>query len=223
MSPPQQEADTAQQRRPPNLVAVIVVSIAAVIGVSSVLWALQAEGLRTSPDASNTRDEIVPVEFPVIIRKPDGPPRVSTEIVGAEGKTVTVSCSTCHATRKPDLTNKTATDLNEFHVGMNVMHGTLSCLSCHNPDNYDSLKLADGTRVEYTDVMTLCAQCHGPQMTDYKHNAHGGLNGYWDRSRGPQTKLNCVDCHHPHAPQFPKMHPTFKPKDRFLSPKGADH
>ena len=89
-------------------------------------------------------------------------------------------------------------------------------------DDYDSLKLADGTRVEFTEVMTLCAQCHGQQMKDYEHGAHGGMNGYWDRSRGPQTKNNCVDCHNPHAPQFPKMQPTFKPRDRFLE-KETEH
>ncbi|MFT7633353.1 MAG: formate-dependent nitrite reductase cytochrome c552 subunit, partial [Mariniblastus sp.] len=78
----------------------------------------------------------------------------------------------------------------------------------------------DGTKVEFTDVMTLCAQCHGPQMTDYEHGAHGGMNGHWDLNRGPQTKNNCVDCHQPHAPKFPKMQPTFKPRDRFLKQEG---
>ena len=87
----------------------------------------------------------------------------------------------------------------------------------------DALRLADGTRLDFPDVMTLCAQCHGPQMTDYGHGAHGGMTGFWDKSRGPQEKLNCIDCHLPHTPQFPKMQPTFKPKDRFLSPEGGDH
>ncbi len=50
--------------------------------------------------------------------------------------------------------------------------------------DYDSLQLADGHRVEFTDVMTLCGQCHGPQMKDFNHGVHGGLNGYWDLSRG---------------------------------------
>lgn len=154
--------------------------------------------------------------FPVSIRKPSGPPRVATGQTDPQGGEVTVACSTCHTIRNPNSTNKRANDLDEFHGELTFSHGNVSCLSCHNSNDYDALKLADGTRVEFEDVMTLCAQCHGPQMKDYEHNAHGGMNGFWDLSRGPRTKNNCVDCHHPHAPQFPKMQPVFKPKDRFL-------
>ena len=96
------------------------------------------------------------------------------------------------------------------------MHGDLSCLSCHNPDDYGTLRLADQRAVLYRDVMTLCAQCHGPQYRDYLHGAHGGMNGYWDLTKGPRTRNSCIHCHDPHAPAFPSMRPTFKPRDRFL-------
>lgn len=155
-------------------------------------------------------------KFPVKIRKPAGPPRCDIGMKNAQGEPITVACSTCHSTRQPNPDNKTTEDLNEFHGSLAIAHGSLSCLSCHNADDYDSLKLADGRRIEFSDVMTLCAQCHGPQMKDYEHGAHGGMTGYWDLSRGPRTKNNCIDCHPPHAPQFPKMMPTFKPRDRFL-------
>jgi hypothetical protein len=161
--------------------------------------------------------------FPVNIRKPAGPPRVATNLKDFHGVAVTVACSTCHSTRSPNLLNKTPQSLDEFHSGMKFSHGTVSCLSCHNAADYDSLQLADGHRVEFTDVMTLCGQCHGPQMRDFEHGVHGGLNGYWDLSRGPQQKNNCVDCHNPHTPQFPKMQPTFKPKDRFLEQSRSEH
>ena len=154
--------------------------------------------------------------FSVEIRKPSGPPRCETGLTDGNGQPVTVSCSTCHATRKPNFENKVVEDLNEFHGSLKLMHGDLSCLSCHNPDDYASLKLADGSRVEFSDVMRLCAQCHGQQTKDYDHGAHGGMSGFWDQNRGPRTKNNCVDCHAPHWPQFPKMQPTFKPRDRFL-------
>ncbi|APZ93881.1 Doubled CXXCH motif (Paired_CXXCH_1) [Fuerstiella marisgermanici] len=99
---------------------------------------------------------------------------------------------------------------------MKFDHGKISCLSCHNAEDYDALKLADGSRIEFSDVMTLCGQCHGPQMRDYEHNVHGGMTGHWNLAWGPREKNNCVDCHNPHSPQFPKMQPTFKPRDRFL-------
>lgn len=175
-----------------------------------------AGGLASEPQKVSATPDTIPTKFSVEIRKPVGPPRVATGQSDAHGNSVTVACSTCHTTRQPNHQNKTVRDLDEFHGGMTFSHGTVSCLSCHNSNDYDSLKLADDSRVEFSDVMTLCAQCHGPQMNDYIHGSHGGMNGHWDLTRGPQMKNNCIDCHNPHSPQFPKMHPTFKPKDRFL-------
>ncbi len=162
-------------------------------------------------------------KFPVSIRKPAGPPRVDTGLIDLHGEPVMAACSTCHSTRPPNPLNRTSKDLDEFHGGMAFSHGAVSCLSCHNDQDYDTLKLADGRRIEFTDVMTLCAQCHGPQMTAYQHGAHGGMTGHWDLTRGPQVKNNCIDCHNPHAPQFPKMQPTFKPRDRFLDQPRTEH
>ncbi len=156
--------------------------------------------------------------FSVSICRPESGPLVRTGLTDSEGKPVTVACQTCHSIRKPNSQNKTAGDLNEFHLGLKFSHGNLSCLACHNSEDYDSLKLADQSRIEYTDVMTLCSQCHGTQRRDYDHGAHGGMTGYWDLKRGPRTRNNCVDCHDPHVPKFPHMQPTFKPRDRFLFP-----
>lgn len=158
----------------------------------------------------------------VTIRKPNAGPQVSTDLQDVHGNVATVACATCHANRQPNIETKSVADLKQFHTSLQLSHGSISCLSCHNSNDYDALKLADGTPVEFTEVMTLCAQCHGPQMKDYEHGTHGGMSGYWDLTRGPQTKNNCVDCHNPHSPQFPKMKPTFKPRDRFLK-KTADH
>ncbi|MCM2372188.1 hypothetical protein [Aporhodopirellula aestuarii] len=156
--------------------------------------------------------------YTVTIRRPDGPPRIELAGSDPQGRSGTVACSTCHSVRPPAFQNRNATTLDEFHQGMQFNHGTIACYSCHNPDDADSLRLADGTRVDYSDVMTLCSQCHGPQATSFAHGAHGGINGFWDLSRGPQVKNNCVDCHDPHAPAFPKMIVDFKPKDRFNMP-----
>jgi len=155
-------------------------------------------------------------KFAVTIRKPTGPPRVDLGLKDAHGQPVTAACSTCHTTRAPNIENRKPADLDEFHQSLGFAHGNVTCLSCHNPDDYDTLRLADGRKVEFTEVMTLCGQCHGPQTRDYHHGAHGGMIGYWDLSRGPRVRNNCVDCHNPHTPKFPKMKPTFKPKDRFL-------
>lgn len=225
---PQNQPDPLTVRRPamtwPRGLVVAALLCASIVGGGAAMQTDVSSETKAIDRQEASGHPATPVRrFPVEIRKPSGPPRVVTAVKDAHGGLVTVACSTCHATRPPNHQNRTVKELDEFHAGMKFSHGTVSCLSCHNPNDYDSLKLADGRRIEFTDVMTLCGQCHGPQMKDYEHGAHAGLNGYWDLTRGPQVKNNCVDCHNPHAPQFPKMQPTFKPRDRFLEPPRAKH
>lgn len=164
--------------------------------------------------AQADRDDL----WPVRVRRPEGPPRVDTGLVDALGQPITVSCGSCHATREPDQAIHSGEQLREFHQGLVFSHGGLTCLSCHNPNDYNTLRRVDGASIAYSDVMNLCAQCHAPQARDFAAGAHGGMTGYWDRSRGPQERHNCIDCHDPHKPAFPSMLPTFKPRDRFVEP-----
>jgi hypothetical protein len=162
-------------------------------------------------------------KFAVSIHRPTGPPQVELAGSDPQGRSANVACSTCHSVRPPNLENKTAQSLDEFHRGLQFQHGQLACYACHNPNNADALRLADGSTVEYVDVLTLCSQCHSKQAESFAHGAHGGMNGFWDLSRGPQTKNNCIDCHDPHAPNYPKMVVDFKPRDRFLDAREGTH
>lgn len=155
---------------------------------------------------------------PVIIRKPSGPPRIELAGMDPQGRTGSVACSTCHTVRKPNLDNVSAATLDEFHQGMTFDHGKIACYACHNPGDSNALHLADGKSVAYENVMTLCSQCHSKQAESFAHGAHGGMNGHWDLTRGPQMKNNCIDCHDPHSPTYPKMVVGFKPIDRFNAP-----
>jgi formate-dependent nitrite reductase cytochrome c552 subunit len=153
----------------------------------------------------------------VVIRQPPGPPIVKLASSDPQQRTAEVACSTCHSIRPPNLENRSASTLDEFHQRLEFAHGQLACYSCHNPSNSETLRLADGSEVAYAEVLTLCSQCHSKQAESFAHGAHGGMNGHWDLSRGPQTKNNCIDCHDPHSPKYPQMVVTFKPKDRFNS------
>lgn len=182
-----------------------------------------------SPRLSNADDSFTAMDrnsdaprFATLINKPAGPPRIELAGADPQGRSGSVACSTCHSVRPPNAANVSAATLDEFHQGMTFKHGTIACYACHNQDAPDSLRLADGTSVAYENVMTLCSQCHGPQATAFAHGAHGGMNGFWDLTRGPQTKNNCVDCHDPHAPSYPQMIVGFKPKDRFNQPTKHD-
>jgi formate-dependent nitrite reductase cytochrome c552 subunit len=127
-----------------------------------------------------------------------------------------LACKTCHSLRESDSLPLEPGELEEFHQGLVFAHGPIQCASCHQPGEFDRLRLADGSTLPLVEVMTLCGQCHGPQARDYARGAHGGMQGYWDLSRGPRTRNNCVDCHDPHAPQFAGGHPVFPPRDRLL-------
>jgi hypothetical protein len=102
----------------------------------------------------------------------------------------------------------------EFHQDLHYAHGGLSCLSCHDAGNYDSLRRADGRLIAFPQAaQQLCTQCHGTQARDYERGAHGGMRGYWDLSRGERTRNSCIDCHDPHAPGYPAVSPVFPPQD----------
>lgn len=160
---------------------------------------------------------------PVLVNRPDGPPRIDTGMLDGLGRAVSVSCASCHANMEPDFSTRSSEQLQEFHQGLHFDHGGMTCLTCHNANNSNALRMADGRELPYQNVQDMCAQCHAPQARDFERGAHGGMTGYWDRTRGPQIRKNCIDCHDPHAPAFPHMVPTFKPHDRFLEAPRDHH
>jgi nitrate/TMAO reductase-like tetraheme cytochrome c subunit len=203
---------------------VAVVGGALGFGLIAAPWLL-AGGRQAPPPAGETLstadvDAMVQRElWPVIVSAPKAPPRIATGEVDSLGHPVSVSCVSCHTSLSANASRRSATEPPmQFHKGLKFDHGTLACISCHNKDDYNTLRLADSTAISYTNVMNLCAQCHAPQARDWEHGAHGGMTGHWDLTRGSRIRKNCIDCHDPHSPGFPAMVPTFKPRDRGLHP-----
>lgn len=194
-----------------RLVGFVALALASIAAVA--VAAIEIAGSKKAVSGTNAVSTAAPTNFPVVIRQPSAP-RVFTGLTNYAGQPVTASCASCHATTKSNPQLRDAADLQQFHQGLKYNHGALSCVSCHNDKNYNTLKLADGTSVEFPNVMQLCAQCHGPQARDYRNGSHGGMNGHWDLSKGPRTRNNCTDCHDPHAPQYPVVMPVFQPRDR---------
>lgn len=160
---------------------------------------------------------------PVVIRETAGRPQVRVG-QAQDGTPVTVQCGTCHAIMAPDHTTRRSEDLDIFHQTLRFAHGQLACLSCHNKDDYDRLRLASDDQVEFPNVIQLCSQCHGPQWRDYQNGAHGGMNGYWDLTKGGRVRNNCTHCHDPHAPKYQPVIPAPGPADRFVGGhKGESH
>jgi len=126
------------------------------------------------------------------------------------------ACVPGHPLRAGAPLRASPAELDEFHVGLEVRHGELTCASCHSEGQVPRLHLATGATLALRDTIQLCAQCHGPQWRDYQHGAHGGMSGHWDLSRGPRARNHCIDCHDPHAPKYVGGDPVLPPRDRGL-------
>ncbi len=190
------------------------------VGLSLLLFAC-ADRPRESAPAPGPRRGATQIHEPAKLIS------VESDARDSRGSPIRVRCATCHSVRDAGAFPDSAGALREFHSGLVVQHGPLSCGSCHvtMAGGQPMLHLSDGTPLQTQDTMRLCAQCHGPKYRDYTHGIHGGMSGYWDLSRGDRTRNHCVDCHDPHAPKFAPSRPVLPPKDRFLSPSGPsrDH
>lgn len=186
------------------------------IGIAAVGWWIYEQSFVSFHEA--TEDEEVQLakavrkSYAITIVGEPSTPTVLADLSGHGKEPTEVSCTTCHTTREADLNTRSADKLDVFHQGLEMQHGGLSCLSCHNSDNYDTLRLADSTAVPFEQTMQLCAQCHGPQHRDFQRGSHGGMTGYWDLEQGPRTRNACIVCHDPHAPAYPQLMPVFPPK-----------
>ena len=137
------------------------------------------------------------------------------------GRPLGIACMTCHGTdHAPGLAQGIDAG-RAAHAGLELAHGTLDCMACHDAANPGRLHLADGTPLTFAGAMQLCAQCHGPQFRDYSHGAHGGMTGYWDAARGPRDRNTCLACHAAHAPKYPQVIPAPPPRDRGREGQGA--
>lgn len=98
------------------------------------------------------------------------------------------------------------------HETVKLDHGNNRfCLNCHHPTNRNAFVDYDGSEIRESDVVLLCAKCHGTTYRDWKAGVHGRKNGYWDASKGDQTRLRCIQCHDPHQPKFKAVNPLPAP------------
>jgi hypothetical protein len=121
-------------------------------------------------------------------------------------------CSDCH---EDELADPRPRELDE-HDDIELAHGDLWCLDCHQSDERDLLHLSDASPVEMAESWRLCSRCHAKKMPEWRAGIHGKRTGNW---WGPKEFWSCVVCHDPHAPLFkpltPKPPPTPAGEIRF--------
>lgn len=159
-------------------------------------------------------------KHPVEIHRPSSQGVLDTSLRDHGGRPIGVSCKTCHGSQAQGVLLGEDRP-KDFHRGLQVTHGNLTCTACHDQD-HSRLHLADGTKLEFDQTAKLCAQCHGVQYRDYSRGSHGGMTGYWDLQRGPRERNTCTDCHAAHSPAYEKVWPVHPPKDRFLEWKDQE-
>lgn len=114
-------------------------------------------------------------------------------------------CSQCHK-GMPVNRNQRKLQMHD-EIQLHHMPGGW-CFDCHNPDNRDTLRLANGRIVKFEESYILCGQCHGPVLRDWKVGVHGKRTGMWN---GEKQYLLCVNCHIPHDPVFKPLKPLPPP------------
>ncbi|MBN1477850.1 hypothetical protein JXA47_13940 [Candidatus Sumerlaeota bacterium] len=166
--------------------------------------------------------EHAPHLYPVIISSPDSDPQTLSGVEMDWNPPNSLSCRTCHRVTAAEPTPPWSEDLRNFHMELTILHGDLTCGSCHDGDDHAELTMANGEEIGFEDSMRQCAQCHPHEMQSFEIGAHGGMRGHWDLTRGPRERDHCVDCHDAHAPAYPTQMPLFPVRDRFLDEAGAD-
>ena len=128
-------------------------------------------------------------------------------------------CSDCHSDMEVNYERR---ELEEYHEEIRLQHGPDErwCFDCHNAEDRDRLRLANGRRVGFDESYQLCGQCHGTIYRDWREGIHGRRRGFWD---GAKSYLLCAHCHDPHAPRFAAIEPAPPPvRPQFLASHEED-
>lgn len=189
----------------------LVFRLLLIIAGSSLSWAGQAD--KTIPQNATKSSPAVPVGSPASFVSDEHldktPPR-ETQGLDIIKMGWTYNCMECHKL----LEAKWHFDrpLTE-HRNLQLDHGNNRfCLNCHHPTNRNAFVDYDGSEIRETEVVMLCAKCHGPTHRDWKAGVHGRRNGYWNVQKGIQTQLRCIQCHDPHDPKFKPVKPLAPPR-----------
>ena len=122
----------------------------------------------------------------------------------------------------PNPANRTTADLDEFHLGMTFAHGDAVVPLLPQPEDYDTLRLADGVTVELPrrhDAVRPVPRAAASRLPARRPRRHERLLGPHPRPAHPQQLRRLP---RPPRAAFPRMQPTFKPEDRFLHPAPAE-
>ena len=129
------------------------------------------------------------------------------DLVSSHADLSDFDCYGCHEKNKPPplrYDDKHNLIIPKEHSDIVMSHGRNNrndiCTNCHDETNLERFQTRDGRELTFSESTQLCGSCHGPTYRDWEAGAHGRTSGYWNRSMGKITRLDCVSCHNPHSP-----------------------
>jgi len=216
-----QEQEDGRLRLPRLSSLIMMLGIFATISVLSLFAILDREP-STHTETTGGRQAYGPADFPDIEFDIPPPGPVSGSGPGSDvayslppppfSDEDIFPCSECHGDMDPNPTRRV---LEDNHEDIVLNHGPKDrwCFDCHDLNDRDSLRLANGVKIGFEESYRLCGQCHGTIYRDWREGIHGRRRGYWN---GVKTYLLCAHCHNPHAPHFqaivplpPRVRPDF--------------
>ena len=118
-------------------------------------------------------------------------------------------CSDCHEDMDVNPERRILEEEHtEISEGFDHARQQRWCLDCHDSEDRDQLRLANGELVSFEKSYLLCGQCHGTILRDWKVGIHGKRTGEWN---GQKKYRLCVNCHYPHWPAFQGFKPLPPP------------
>jgi hypothetical protein len=113
-------------------------------------------------------------------------------------------CSECHNNKEVAISNAAEIAHGDIKLNHGKMNEELSCLTCHEKDDRNSLSTKEKEKVDMDHAYLMCGQCHFRQKKDWVGGSHGKRVTYW---AGKRVVKNCTSCHDPHSPRFNKRWP----------------
>lgn len=187
-----------------------------VLGGITVGFLALAAALLASPWKSPSRPKI-PLVDPSFLEQTAWRKSYS-DLVREKADLSDFQCYVCHEKKNPPplrYDEQHVLIVPDEHSDIKMGHGTHNrnnlCYNCHNENDLLTFSIRDGNELKFEESSRLCGSCHGPNYRDWEAGVHGRMNGYWNHKLGDFRRLDCVNCHNPHAPKIPTRKPAPPP------------
>jgi hypothetical protein len=118
-------------------------------------------------------------------------------------------CNDCHIDLKPDRRRQDLTDMHgKLFTLFERENDNSWCISCHKMNGRDSLNLASGKFLTFSELHQICNQCHPGKLMEWEVSVHGKKTMEWSDEK---RYLLRVPMDYNHKPRFNEFTPEPPP------------